>query len=540
MSYFAINRVPDIVTVQLAADLVTLRKDGAERWQSTGGQSAVELTTKVLDAEQRITLTAPRAAVKRIALRWQQRVPASLRFLGDHWERGYGDLEWRGLVPERRMPWYFLAYDGSRTHGYGVRTGASAICFWQVDSQGITLWLDVRNGAHGVELGTRPLQAAAIVSREGKEGESPFQAARTFCRLLCPAPVLPPQPVYGGNNWYYAYGRSSHQEILDDSKLIASLVPSTDNRPYMVIDDGWQLCHISTCNGGPWRQGNYLFPDMAGLAHQMRALGVRPGIWCRPLLTLEKVPEHWLLPERSLPGKSVGLTLDPSLPDVLQHVQEDMRCILDWGFELIKHDFSTFDVLGKWGWEMKKDVTVPDWSFADRSRTTAEIIRAFYQSITDVAEGRALVLGCNTIGHLAAGLFALQRTGDDTSGTQWERTRFMGVNTLAFRMPQHGTFFAVDADCVGLTKDVPWEMNRLWLDILARSGTPLFVSAAPDAIGPEQERALRAAFALAALPRLLAEPLDWLATTCPADWLIDGETLHYDWYEPTGVRYSFQ
>ena len=79
----------------------------------------------------------------------------------------------------------------------------------------------------------------------------------------------------------------------------------------------------------------------------------------------------------------------------------------------------------------------------------------------------------------------MQRTGDDTSGRDWNRTRKMGVNTLAFRAPQQGTFFAIDADCAAITKDVPWQFSAQWLDLLARSGAPLFVSLAPGADSPE-------------------------------------------------------
>jgi alpha-galactosidase len=146
------------------------------------------------------------------------------------------------------------------------------------------------------------------------------------------------------------------------------------------------------------------------------------------------------------------------------------------------------------------------------------------------AAGQSYLIGCNTIGHLGAGLFELQRTGDDTSGREWERTRKMGINTLAFRSPQHDTFFAADADCVGLTRDVPWELNSQWLALLARSGTPLFVSADPAVLGPQQKRALSESFALAAQPRPTAEPLDWLDSTCPAQWLLDGEQVAFDWY----------
>ena len=47
-----------------------------------------------------------------------------------------------------------------------------------------------------------------------------------------------------------------------------------------------------------------------------------------------------------------------------------------------------------------------------------------------------------------------------TSGVEWERTRNMGVNTLAFRLPQHRAFFDMDADCVGITGKIDWNKNR--------------------------------------------------------------------------------
>ena len=66
--------------------------------------------------------------------------------MGDHWGRAYGDLEWCGIVPDHVMPWYFLASNGNDTYACGVQTGASALCFWQSDQQGVRLVLDVRCG----------------------------------------------------------------------------------------------------------------------------------------------------------------------------------------------------------------------------------------------------------------------------------------------------------------------------------------------------------------------------------------------------------
>ena len=183
---------------------------------------------------------------------------------------------------------------------------------------------------------------------------------------------------------------------------------------------------------------------------------------------------------------------------------------------------------------MGAEITDADWHFADDTKTNAEIVGDLYRSIREAA-GDALALGCNTVGHLAAGLFELQRTGDDTSGRDWNRTRKMGVNTLAFRACQNNNFFAIDADCVGLTRQVPWQLNRQWLELLAFSGTPLFVSAAPDALGPEQHAALRQAFSIAAIKRTTAEPLDWLRNTEPVRWHNQGETKKFDWFGRNGV-----
>ncbi len=522
-SPFDLMRAPDRVIVQGARDLVDLKRSGS-RWRDKD----IEVSAEVRNGVMPVMITSPSTPLMRVCLRWRGTVPQGLRYLGDHWERGYGDLEWRSLAADRIMPWYFLASGRGETCGCGVRTGAAAMCFWQVDPDGVSLWLDVRNGGSPVELAQRQLTAAVVVSKRWKDMTA-FRAAQSFCRSLCEKPRLAPAPVYGGNDWYYAYGKNTAEGILRDSELIAACAPSGANRPFMVIDAGWAL---SPLGGGPWNRSNARFPDMPALAQKMKGAGVKPGLWVRPLYYGEKLPESWRLASNKLkpqPRDAQVMLLDPSIPDVLARVREDVRGVVNWGFEMVKHDFTTFDILGRWGFDMSSMLTSPGWHFADRSKTTAEIVLALYRVIREAA-GSALVIGCNTIGHLAAGLFELQRVGDDTSGREWSKTRKMGVNTLAFRMLQHNAFFAADADCVGLTTKIPWALNRQWLDVLARSGTPLFVSAAPDAVGAEQRAALKAAFAKAARILPAGEPLDWMETTTPQRWLLEGKPATYDWF----------
>ncbi|MBW7462278.1 hypothetical protein K0U00_50325, partial [Paenibacillus sepulcri] len=110
-------------------------------------------------------------------------------------------------------------------------------------------------------------------------------------------------------------------------------------------------------------------PEMDRLAHEMKDAGVKPGIWFRPLLTSETVPDEWLRY-----SANNGYVLDPSVPDVLNDIAESVARMVSWGFELIKHDFSTFDMLGQWGFQMKSKTNALPQPFHDRSRTTAEII----------------------------------------------------------------------------------------------------------------------------------------------------------------------
>ena len=526
MAHADIISVPDHVNIQGDSNgWEAMERDSGGHWAWKG----VNVETAKEKEQLLVTLYSGKIPVKRIILKWRVNLLPGARMLGDHWERGYGDLEWRGVVPERIMPWYFLMYDGKATHGYGVRTQPNAMCFWMVDEKYISLCLDVRCGGEGVTLGGRTLEVAAVISRQGKENETPFAAASAFAKMLCDNPLLPEQPVYGGNNWYYAYGKSSHEQILRDAELIASLSPANGNRPFMVIDDGWQLCHYKLCNGGPWSCGNYQFPDMQRLAGQMKVEGTKPGLWIRPLMTSEKVPESWQLPERRFRAQERDQYLDPSVAEVLDLVSRDISRIASWGYKLVKHDFSTYDILGRWGFEMDSRLTNDGWHFSDRSKTTAEVITGLYRTIRRAA-GNMLVLGCNTVGHLGAGIFELQRTGDDISGVQWERTRKMGINTLAFRMNQHGAFFAADADCAAITEKVPWHLSEQWLRLLSLSGTPLFVSAAPEAMGKEQTDAVKKAFDAASRPAPAGEPLDWAYSSCPAKWKLGKEIVEFDWH----------
>ena len=527
-----INR-PDFI------ELTTETKTVTAKWENDN-YNLDDINVKLNQDNEHLAifLTAQTSKVKWIKLRWNNLSwDKNVRFLGDAWERGYGDMEWKGMNPNRFMPWYFCAKSEAKSICYGVKVRPSAMCFWQVDSLGMTLFLDVRCGGSGVNLKGRVIKLADVIACEMRDCTS-FEAMQEFCGQMCEDPILPKYPVYGSNNWYYAYGKSSESEILADCDYILNLTKDIENKPYMVIDDCWQEHHrLNEYNGGPWTKGNEKFPDMKALAEKLVQKGVRPGIWVRLLLNEdENIKNEWRLSHNNC--------IDPTNPEALNYIKKDIKRICNWGYTLIKHDFSTFDLFGKWGFQMSPLVTDDGWHFYDDSLTSAEVVKLLYKAILDASveasNGETLILGCNTIGHLGAGYMHINRTGDDTSGVIWERTRFMGVNTLAFRLPQHGKFYEIDADCVGIDGGISWSMNKQWADVLAKSGTPLFISVRPNILDETEKQELHEILKVASKQEHHVIPVDWEETTCPEHWQDKDHDIDckYQWFEETGLKFN--
>jgi alpha-galactosidase len=524
-SFIELLRLPDRVTAYqqfdktLPSGEISLARQG-EEW--VGGEVRVECD--VQRDSLTLTLSSLTTPVSLVHVRWRVKVDQRFKVLGDAWERSYGELGWRNLIPERVLPWYFATYDDSSCHSYGVKTDAAALSFWQVDADGVSLWLNVTNGGQGVLLGQRRLKVATVVSRRGTSGEDAVEAVTALCKAMCARTSRALQPFYGANDWNYSYGRSTAESILSDTEFIAELSPRGGVRPFSVIDGGWVA-------------GSAGFPDMAMLASKIKQQTVRPGIWIRPLEAPQGTAPGLLITDARFgrrKERASALAYDPTVPEAQEKIRAKVTEVAGWGYEMVKHDFTTYDLFGQWGFEMGPQPTIPEWGLHDRSRTNAEVVSDLYKLIRDAAGERMLIDGCNTIGHLGQGIFDLQRTADDTSGRQWERTRRMGVNTVAFRLPQHGTFFCVDPDMVGITDAIPWEFNRQWLDVLARSGVATIVAPGPPSRGAEQRSAIRDAFQIAAAGGLGARPVDWMETSAPTQWLAratsGGERERkYDW-----------
>lgn len=475
--------------------------------------------TEINNSQLELYLTANASKPEFIELKWSFKSSDNIFVLGDAWERSYGNLEFLSLYKnDRFMPWYFIATDKNSSFCVGVKTGCNSFVSFRYYSKGITALIDCRNGGSGVHLNGRKIHLATFVYEKYDSGDILF-CLKDFCRKLCDNPLLPKERIYGGNNWYYAYGKSSYKQIISDTKLQSELSKDIANKPFEVIDDCWQK--HSCC--GPWYP-NRKFKDMAKLAGEIKSYGVRPGIWVRLLRNKDRAIKKEMRILRG--GKRTYL--DPTHPFVQQYIKADIERIKSWGYELIKHDFTTADLFGDYGMNLDSTITKIDgWHFYDKSKTNAEIVLDLYKLIGEAA-GNMLIIGCNTVSHLSAGMVHIYRTGDDTSGREWERTKKMGVNTLAFRLAQNEAFYMCDADCVGILKDyIPWDKNKQWLHLLSYSNTPLFISCT-DKINSEQREDISEAYkAFNESHRI--KPIDIFENRTPSEWEIDGKKVTYNW-----------
>lgn len=143
--------MPERITVITADDRISLSvKDG----RAMMGDLSVELT------DGSICLTAQDTAVKTVILEWPIGWGEDDLFLGDAWERSYGDLGWRRLDSRRVMPWYFAASRG----GGDLLCGSESASFRN-------LQLEDRLGEDGADSG-------CALWRRGREAGRPQATSR--------------------------------------------------------------------------------------------------------------------------------------------------------------------------------------------------------------------------------------------------------------------------------------------------------------------------------------------------------------------------
>lgn len=492
----------------------------------------------VSDHSAKVMVYPSGSPVKYLKLRFNGDFSFVDKVYGDQWERSSfrSALEWRSVMSNRILPWFCYLRGENQTACYGIKTGADCFALWQVDTHGITLFLNLCCGNDGTDL-KEPLLACEVVHLVGKEGEDVYKTARAFSKLMCERPVLPKTPVFGLNNWYWAYGDISREIVIAETDYLMQMTAGCKNKPYMVIDAGWQRDYMqgeTAYNGGPWTANNR-FGNMERMADEIHVRGAMAGLWERPLLTRDVVPD-----EAKVASSNGGNILDPTHPFAIEKIYNDTSMIRGWGYELIKHDFTSVDLTGL---PQKHDYELfaPGRQLFDRTKTTASVFKNLYRTIQRAA-GDAEVIGCNVYGHLSAGIHSIQRTGGDTSGHAYEWTKRDGVNTV-MRLPTNNIFYNADPDCAAFTDCVPADINLDFLEMCAYTGMVTIASVTPNSLTEEEMKRIREIFRIADSSEFQLGIANYDKTAEPEIFVSeDGKTVKkYDWTKPyNGSRIVLQ
>ena len=309
----ALIQMPDEVKILSGNNYVALQSFDKQTW------SYRDVVVKLKNTKDSVAVfvRSPTIALQEVQLLWK--IPASKNavVLGDAWERTYGDVSWQQINITKKLPWYCVEHADNNTTCFGVKTGCAAICYWRIADNNLQLNLDTRSGGNGVELGGRMLSAVEIVTTKNESNENVFATVRRFCKQMCYKPRTIAQPVYGINDWYFAYGNNSADLILQHTSLLAPLATNSSNKPFSVIDDGWS-------EGTDYSKPNEKFPSMLKLVDDIKNLGMRPGLWTRPLLAKPGESKNILAQGFQNDNKDDVVTLDTTIDENIKLVKKAM------------------------------------------------------------------------------------------------------------------------------------------------------------------------------------------------------------------------
>ena len=152
-----------------------------------------------------------------------------------------------------------------------------------------------------------------------------------------------------------------------------------------------------------------------------------------------------------------------------------------------------------------------------------------YSAVAEGA-GNADVIGCNTVGHLTAGIHSIYRVGGDTSGRSFEWSRKNGVNSM-MRLPLNDAFYRVDPDCAAFTERVDADLNLDFLEMCAITGVTTLASVTPDILTRDQMKRINEIYRIADKDDARYGIADYEYNANPEVFTddISGKSVEFDW-----------
>ena len=265
----------------------------------------------------------------------------------------------------------------------------------------------------------------------------------------------------GWCSWYYYFQNITPAEISKNLQAVNQLKPRLPLK-FFQIDDGFEQ------DVGSWFEFDPNFPDgVAGLAEDIRAQGLTPGIWLAPFILqprskLIRRHPNWLLRKANgLPVNSgfvwggLGRALDLTHPDAIGYVRDVIKtAVQDWDFPYLKLDFLYAAAL--------------PGSHHDPTKTRAQILRQALELIREEAGTDVILLGCGCPIGSGIGIFDMMRVSADVS-PEWEPNAFgikkpvrnepnmpcarNAIQNIITRAPMDPLWWVNDPDCLLVRPD---------------------------------------------------------------------------------------
>jgi alpha-galactosidase len=335
--------------------------------------------------------------------------------------------------------------------------------------------------------GERALDPLWLTSAEPGPAYSEFAhhwGVEGGARAAAPAP-------FGWCSWYHYYAAVTPADVR--ANLRAAAPRGVD---VVQIDDGYQAAIGDWLACRPsWAEGT------AALAADIRAAGVRPGIWTAPFLAAATSPvvrDHpdWVLRDlRGRPARAMrspwwpegwALALDPTHPGVLDHLAGLYTALAAQGFDYHKVDFCYAAALAG--------------RRHDPSRTRAQALHGGLAAIRDALGDSAFLLGCGAPFGPSVGAVDAMRVSPDVA-PRWGPARTLpgleeaascarsAILTSLLRAPLHRRLWVNDADCLLLRPtqtDLTPRQRQALADAVAGLGAFAVLSDDLATYGPEE------------------------------------------------------
>ncbi|MCD6475572.1 MAG: alpha-galactosidase [Anaerolineaceae bacterium] len=295
-------------------------------------------------------------------------------------------------------------------------------------------------------------------------GQDVNELLETYLQTLKPANIKKQSLPSGWCSWYYYYTKVTGKDIEENASCAA--VHKIDWQ-FFVLDDGYQNAI------GDWLVENEKFScGLAHIARTIKEMGMHPGIWTAPFITMKKsklTQEHpdWLLRQAYkdkpvLAGWNPGwggnfFALDITHPGVQDYLRTVFSTFTkEYGFRFLKLDFVYAASLTGRPYN-------PAYSSAER-------LTLGYQIIREAAGEDTFILGCGSPISSAIGYVDAMRIGADVAPYwfDWKRAILtrdsnalstkVAIRSILNRAQQHRNLWINDPDCLML-RDTETKLN---------------------------------------------------------------------------------